>query len=290
MPPPLTRALSAFRPVVVDDLIRLGRNEDGGYVVSARSVDTADVLVGLGINDDWSFEGAFVARRPHVKVYAVDGTVSMEVFKQRRTTHCLQAVWSAIRMRRWLTLHHAATARKWGQTARDFRRLFDHPCRHFISSMIHGPEFPGLTWAKLAARIDAEGTPATASRPMLFVKMDIEGAEYRVLPMLFADAARITGIAIKFHDTDLLWERLYKQLQLLLQHFVVVHAHGNNSEPPNAGSTLPRALEVTFANRSLITARELDVINNRTYPLVGLDHPNNPGLADLALDFALQSA
>ena len=193
-------------------------------------------------------------------------------------------------MRRWLTLHHAATARKWGQTARDFRRLFDHPGRHFISSMIQGPGSPGLTWAKLAARIDAEGTLATASRPMLFVKMDIEGAEYRVLPTLLADAARITGIAIEFHNTDLLWERLYEQLQLLLQHFVVVHAHGNNFVRPTAGSTLPRALEVTFANRSLITARELDVINDRTYPLVGLDHPNNPGRADLALDFALPSA
>jgi hypothetical protein len=120
--------------------------------------------------------------------------------------------------------------------------------------------------------------------------MDIEGAEYTVLPMLVADAARITGIAIEFHRTNLLWDRLYEQLQLLLQHFVVVHAHGNNFASPRAGSTLPRSLEVTFANCSLITARELEATNNRTYPLVGLDYPNNAGVPDIALDFSLPCA
>jgi hypothetical protein len=47
---------------------------------------------------------------------------------------------------------------------------------------------------------------------------------------------------------------------------------------------------VTFANCSLITARELEATNNRTYPLVGLDYPNNAGVPDIALDFSLPCA
>jgi hypothetical protein len=286
--PPLAYALSAFRPVVVDDLIRLGRDQDGGYVVSARAVDAADVLVGLGISEEWSFETAFAARRPHASVYAVDGTVSADVFEQRRTTHVLQAMWSAVRLRRWLTLHHVESARGCARMLRDFRRVFEQPRCHFITAMIREPGRPGMTWAELIARIAAE--TGTESSRNLFVKMDVEGAEYRVLPTMLADAARITGIAVEFHDADLLWERLHEQVQLLFRHFVVVHVHGNNYMPPTAGSTLPRSLEVSFLNRSLITARELDAVNDRTYPLEGLDHPNCASLPDLALDFALPSS
>jgi hypothetical protein len=282
---------------VVDDLIRLGRDEDGGYVVSARTIDTADVLVSLGVNDEWSFEDAFCARRPEAGVYAVDGTVSAATFEDRRTTHAFKAVQSALHFRRYLTRHHGEIARKWGRTAREFRRLFDQPGRHFVRSMIcdserlglaRDPERSEITWDQLVGRIDAERVTRTPSK--LFVKMDIEGAEYRVLPMMVRDAARITGITIEFHDTDLLWERLYEDVQLLLQQFVVVHAHGNNYMPLNAGSTLPRALEVSFVNRSLVGATELETVNDRTYPLIGLDYPNCPDRADFRLDFSSPQA
>ena len=41
------------------DLIRIGRDYDGGYLVSKSDIEKTDVLIGLGINDDWSFEEDF---------------------------------------------------------------------------------------------------------------------------------------------------------------------------------------------------------------------------------------
>ena len=41
------------------DLVRIGRNNDGGYLVSKSDIEKSDVLIGLGINDDWSFERNF---------------------------------------------------------------------------------------------------------------------------------------------------------------------------------------------------------------------------------------
>ena len=41
------------------DLIRIGRENDGGYLVSRSDIDHSDVLIGLAINDDWSFEKEF---------------------------------------------------------------------------------------------------------------------------------------------------------------------------------------------------------------------------------------
>ena len=34
------------------DLVRIGRNNDGGYLVSKSDIDKTNILIRLGINDD----------------------------------------------------------------------------------------------------------------------------------------------------------------------------------------------------------------------------------------------
>jgi hypothetical protein len=53
--------------------IRLGKNNDGGYIL----VDgySYDLMLGCGINDDSSFEHAFLQKYPEVPIYAFDGTI-----------------------------------------------------------------------------------------------------------------------------------------------------------------------------------------------------------------------
>ena len=38
------------------DLVRIGKKYDGGYLVSQSDIEKSEILIGLGINDDWSFE------------------------------------------------------------------------------------------------------------------------------------------------------------------------------------------------------------------------------------------
>jgi hypothetical protein len=52
---------SFFELYTVKDLIRLAKDNDGGYLVTGPSVLKAAVLVSLGINDDWSFERDFIS-------------------------------------------------------------------------------------------------------------------------------------------------------------------------------------------------------------------------------------
>jgi len=44
------------------NFIRLGRNNDGGYVLPVEALEAADVLMGYGIADDISFEREFSRR------------------------------------------------------------------------------------------------------------------------------------------------------------------------------------------------------------------------------------
>ena len=40
-------------------MVRIGRNNDGGYLVSLSDIKKSNLLIGLGIGDDWSFESDF---------------------------------------------------------------------------------------------------------------------------------------------------------------------------------------------------------------------------------------
>lgn len=52
------------------DLIRVGRNNDGGYLISKDEMIKSNTLLGLGINDDWSFEKNFYNLNKKIKLYA----------------------------------------------------------------------------------------------------------------------------------------------------------------------------------------------------------------------------
>lgn len=63
-------------PVVVPDLIRMGKDWDGGYIISASSVDDATGMLSFGVNNDWSFDQEWRHQKPHDRIHAYDGTIS----------------------------------------------------------------------------------------------------------------------------------------------------------------------------------------------------------------------
>lgn len=270
-----------LRPLNVDDLIRVGRDHDGGYVISERTLACTDLLIGLGINDDWSFEADFLRRRPNTPLIAVDGTVSAGAFRRNALQGAYDALryglrgdWSAARQQ-------AAASTGLRNTAAAFREFFGQPGRRFVNRMLMESSTGAFGWPDLMHMVDEDAAGARR----LFVKMDIEGAEYRVLPELLPTADRIAAIVIEFHDCDLLWERFMEVMDAMLTRFVIVHTHGNNCAPLMKESGIPRVLEISLANRDLISAEELARRNDRTYPLPTLDMPNQSDKPDYPLRF-----
>ena len=56
-----------LNPIDVNDLIRLGRPNDGGYVVTKKILSISDGLLSYGINKDWSFEKDFWKQKPRLQ-------------------------------------------------------------------------------------------------------------------------------------------------------------------------------------------------------------------------------
>ena len=100
----------------------------------------------------------------------------------------------------------------------------------------------------------------------IFLKIDIEGSEYRLLTTLVDYASRITGLVIELHDCDL---HLIK-----IEHFIknfdirLVHVHANNFGPIRSDDELPVTLELTFSRYSergdeIDLPHRFDMPNNR---------------------------
>ena len=56
-----------FLPKFKTSLIRVGKDNDGGYCVTKKSVINSDLLLSFGLYDDWSFEKDFISTGNHLK-------------------------------------------------------------------------------------------------------------------------------------------------------------------------------------------------------------------------------
>ncbi len=64
-----------LKPAATYALTRLGRDQDGGYLVEESSIGKAMQLVSCGLGNDWSFEEDFLAHG-EVPLRVYDHTVS----------------------------------------------------------------------------------------------------------------------------------------------------------------------------------------------------------------------
>jgi hypothetical protein len=136
----------------------------GGYVVDFRSVENSDVLIGLGINDDWSFEKEFYSLQ-HVPIVAFDGTVSKSILTRR----FLKALTQVHKPRK-------ALSRFW--QIHEYTRFFSDDRRH-EEKLVWLSNEPG--YISLSAVIEQA---KQEKRSKIFFKIDVEGWEYRLLDQL----------------------------------------------------------------------------------------------------------
>lgn len=121
------------------------------------------------------------------------------------------------------------------------------------------------------------------SRKKIFLKMDIEGAEYEVFDDILKHNENITSIVLEIHFGIRGQET--KALDLITRlnkDFVLVHLHANNCcleafVAPNADGFVSKVLELTYVNKRLISKYELH--ENQSHP-TSLDFPNTSGIGD----------
>jgi hypothetical protein len=137
-----------------------------------------------------------------------------------------------------------------------------------------------VTFAEAFQSISCDPIPDKS----VFVKMDIEQFEFRVLPDLMKFDRYINGLAIEFHDLDILWPKFLEIMDKLRAHFEITHIHGNNWSGLIPNTAVPAVLEITLLNKGLIREERVDR-ETVTYPILQLDYPNKSSEKDYPLIF-----
>ena len=219
-----------FKFKTTDDLIRVGRNFDGGYLVSRADAEVTDFIIGLGINDDWSFEENFrILKR--VNVLAYDASVGQRFFVK-------SILKSALRPWRLKSLYQRV--RNFVNYQSFFLRRGVRHLKKFvgfdsINTLPNNNHF--VFMSSVFESVDYEN---------IFLKIDIEGSEYRILETLIKYEYRISGLVIEFHDCDLHLDKVKKFVRE--SRLTLVHIHANNFAPICQRTKLPLVLELTFSS------------------------------------------
>jgi hypothetical protein len=255
--------LSDFHPVACESLARIGSANDGGYVVPLNAISAARALVSLGLSHDWTFERDFIKRNADAIIHCYDHTVSL------RTTF----EYSIGQLLRFVLQFRASALRK-AFTWIDYIVFFRRDRIHFKQRIWRDRQFNSATIEDVFSRLPAECP--------VFVKMDIEGGEYRVLDDLLQHSKNIVSMAIEFHDVDILPDVFNSLIGKIKRDFYIVHIHGNNL----GGTTsfnFPIAPEITFFNKRFFPSTPR--LSRLKYPVPGLDSPNHPRFPDFAFEF-----
>lgn len=234
--------------LVNPQLIRLGHDMDGGYLVPC-DVDTPASpqihpslrvpLVSFGVGGDISFEMDWV-RRTGMPVVCYDHTATPE--------QCASLI---------------------GGCHSDEKSRF-----HFVQrpAELHA----GCPTQEAIDRLDLQSHWA--------MKMDIEGSEYELLEQhgefLSRQQSGCLLIVMELHWLNITawYLRSIPLLEMLHKNWLLAHAHTNtfgNTWTDSRSNVLPDVVELTWLHRSLLPNGWPDQPSLHDRPLPGLDFPNN---------------
>lgn len=261
---PLPRELDYLRPLVMADICRLGRNNDGGYIVPRSVLTLSEYLISFGLSFDWSFERAFKLQKPEITIDAYDHSVS-------RSSVVLRAAKTIVKAAVFRTSPgHAVQVLR--ETVEYFTTMH-HFVRRVVPTKINETD------------ITVEEVFSRAPRgKRIFLKIDIEGSEYDVIPHVLQHGRDLTGMIIEFHDTGRLRTKFKQCMEAILEKFEIVHIHGNNWSGVSVDG-LPDVLELTFVNK---TYCPVFAPRREALPLE-IDQPNHPDRPDFSIKFHPES-
>jgi hypothetical protein len=279
-------SLERFRPIFLDDLIRVGPGRDGGYVVNERAIRQSKYLMSFGVNDDWTFELDFLNRKPDVQVSCFDPYVSKRGFLVKMLN-----AWNEILSLRFVllaaSLNLSRVRRRFSELDVSsgiyygFKRFIARPnVRFYPLGVSNETNTQFVTFSGALQLLGSDEIPANS----VFVKMDIERSEFRVIPELLKLEKYINGLVVEFHDLDILWPEFVELMEQIRTYYAITHIHGNNLGSRIPDTDVPLTLEITFLKKSLISD-ESPVRQDRAYPIPQLDYPNDPLKEDYALVF-----
>lgn len=251
----------------VDDLVRVGRNYDGGYVISRFSVRDVDLLLSFGINDDWSFEKDMY-RKFGIKCAAYDFSINRFTFFHRSLQN-IKFFFGDLLKRRTLSFQRFsdvfANYLLWWNFNYFFRK------HQFFSIGLDNKTHDNFYC--LRDILTKHGCKN------IFLKIDIEGYEYKVIQDIVDHSEYFKAIVMEIHEIHRRVTEFEQMLADLNEKYFIYHIHANNYGSVEKKNNYPDVVEISCIRK--------DLVHNPTFtsglshlPLNGVDFPNNSATPD----------
>ena len=84
-----------FCPLEETELSRVGKENDGGYLIPKKSINQTKILYSFGLSDDWSFESEFYNKikpgmncilTPHISGVTIESNIRVSDFIVKKIT------------------------------------------------------------------------------------------------------------------------------------------------------------------------------------------------------------
>jgi hypothetical protein len=228
--------------------MRLGREGDGGYVVSREALMASSHLISFGIGDDWSFEMDAIRANPDIQVFAYDKEDNFELRSQSRIKFFKSDV---------------------------VRDLPYAPENSTLKIDIEGGEWEYLDNIDLGFFVN--------QLIIEFHLFDV-GVPNRVLTKYFHNL--YSNVVKNFNNN--LFENYEMTIGEILNNFVLFHIHPNNSLKlvDVNGYLFPPLIECSFINKKFVNDKIPMSFDH--FPFDGLDFPNKIDRSDIKLQFAVR--
>lgn len=250
-----------LKPRYQYNLIRLGKNNDGGYLVEKDSVLSSKGLISFGLNLDWSFEKSFNSLNK-TPIHCYDHTVKYSKIKKYSRNSLLnffnKKFWSKKGIKQIIEDFNLSS---------DYKSFFSGHIIHFKQAIGLGNNLIKLD--KVLERMNVSP---------IFLKIDIEGSEYRILDDIIRLQNNICGLVIEFHNVDLNLNKILDFINKLSLN--LVHIHGQN---PGGESYLdvngdPTQIELSFSNSKIFVNQVVKIPHH-------LDQPSDSRFKEVDLVF-----
>ena len=250
-----------LRPIFLNDLVRIGRESDGGYLAVMEKIRSSDQVISFGVGMDLSFEANLLEINRNLNFQIFDHTVS----KPTKSKMIKVAI-------KGLLFRDLGLLKSY----RRFRQQYEL----VLSDSQHSKKrITGSAWFShdVAAREIFSGYSGKKG----ILKIDIEGSEYRILRDVSESIDKFQLAIIEFHDSDLHIDKIKLFVKSIKKTHKVVHFHANNyAGASNDG--LPEVFELTIMKLNGNKVKRY----RDTLPLVEIDFPNAPHRPDFQITWA----
>lgn len=267
-----------LKPKKRHDLLRIGKENDGGYIVSQKDVKETESLISLGISFDWSFEKDFLKLNNEISIRTYDGSVGFKYFLKSTKTRFKNFILNPskisllkLKQRFVITLDFLLF----------FRLNFTNKIKHiekFVTKNYNNFNNFEKDYGYKPKFIDFTSIVNSFS-DKVFLSVDIEGDEYELLDTIVTNSKKLVGLNIEFHKVD---ENLDK-----IKNFInnlkldLIHTHINNFGP--ILNEIPTVIELSF---SKFENQDENPSHEFTSELpISLDQPNNLFAKDYLVRF-----